>query len=864
MQKLVLVDGHSILNRAFFGMPDLTNQKGEHVGAVAGFLNIFLKLISDETPDYLAVAFDLSAPTFRHERYKEYKGTRKPMDPALKSQVPLIKALLQKMNVCVVTAEGYEADDILGTLAFQADREGMDVIIMSGDKDLFQLAGDHICIRIPRTKKGETSVEDFYAGDVKRVYSVTPKEFIDVKALMGDQSDNIPGVMGIGEKTAIKIIAEHHSIEEAIKHVDEGRPTKVMTNFKKQYESAVFSKWLATIKTDVPLNIATEDLRKQDIFTQTAADALSELGLKKLSEKFAANMKCGNDAPAKSVEIRGHELKNKAEILSLISALGTDIAFYIAYPENRAAVSVCDLFGEEINSFYADDDILKAFGKKLLQTDGLYYTFDLKRQLPFLFDGSIDPSMRKKFADLSIAAYLINPLPGEYPYDAIASEYVSLHFSPVGGARSGCAAVAAAVHVREKLMDSLEFLGMKNLFFDIEMPLVFVLSDMERAGIYTDREELKKLSDNFDIDVKRLEKEIYELCGEEFNINSPKQLGEILFEKLSLPHGKKTRTGYSTAADVLEKLSRDYPVVSKILEYRTVSKLKSTYADGLKDYIDEKGLIHTSFNQTITATGRLSSTEPNLQNIPIRMELGQEIRKAFTAREGCVFLDADYSQIELRLLAALSDDKNLIEAYYSDADIHRITASKVFNTPLEEVTPQQRRNAKAVNFGIVYGISSFGLSQGLSITRSQANEYIKQYFETYPQVKEYLDRTVREAKLNGYTVTMFKRRRPIPELSSSNFMLRQFGERAAMNSPIQGSAADIIKIAMINVEKALLKAGLKAKIVLQVHDELLVEAPLDEAEKVKQILHDEMKNAVKLSVPLEVEVQEGKDWFEAH
>lgn len=915
MQKIILIDGHSILNRAFFGMPDLTNQKGEHVGAISGFLNIFLKQYTDETPDAVAVAFDLSAPTFRHEKYKEYKGTRKPMDPALKAQVPVMRELLKNMGVRVVEMEGYEADDVLGTLAKQAEADGFSVIILSGDKDLFQLASDNICIRIPRTKKGETTIEDFYAEDVKRTYQVTPVEFIDVKALMGDTSDNIPGVLGIGEKNAIKIISEYHSIEEAIKHVDDGKPTKVMTNFKEQYESAVFSKWLATIKTDVPLGIKTDELLCPPVYTNEAVDMLKLLGLKKLSEKFAGNIKntgfgveksptpgTASEAENASESETSSEktayiksfISGEDEIGAYIDGLKGDLAFYLTAEDAALGLSVCDLEkkgeeGYEIVSFDADSAILKRFSERLLINEGNYYTFDLKKQLRFLFgDNTLGagllPEKRRAFCDLTVAAYLVNPLLGDYPYTDIAAVYAGLtlsdkktllgkmsmteaaaSFGPLRDSYQELlgAPVEAAVSVYSDLMKKLSEYGMSELFYNIEMPLVFVLCDMEAAGIYTDREELETYSRGLGEDIKALEDEIYELAGEEFNINSPKQLGEILFEKLSLPHGKKTKTGYSTAVDVLESLAFDYPIVSKILKYRALSKLKSTYADGLREFIAEDDRIHTSFNQTITATGRLSSTDPNLQNIPIRTEQGRLIRKVFRSVPGNIFIDSDYSQVELRILAHMSGDENLIKAYNESADIHRMTAARVFGVEPSEVTDIQRRNAKAVNFGIVYGISTFGLSEDLSISRAQAKEYIDSYFESFPGVKAYLDRCVRLAKENGYITTLFGRRRPIPELSSSNFNTRSFGERVAMNSPIQGTAADIMKIAMIRIHDRLFEEKIPARMLIQVHDEVLIEAGEEACETVERLVETEMKAAAELSVELSVDVHRGHTWYEA-
>lgn len=908
--KLVLVDGHSILNRAFFGIPDLTNSEGVHTNAVYGFLNILFKILDEEKPDYLTVAFDVHAPTFRHKMYAEYKGTRKPMAQELREQVPLMKEMLTAMGVTIVEKEGYEADDLLGTIAKKSEAQGLEVSVVSGDRDLLQLASDHIKIRIPKTKRSGTEIEDYLAKDVKEKYQVTPTEFIDVKALMGDSSDNIPGVPGIGEKTATALIVSYGSIENAYEHVEEIKPNRAKENLKNHYDMAKMSKELATIDIDAPIAYSLEDSRMGELFTEEAYLLCKRLELKSILSKFDV------EAPKnlaeehftwvrekrKAQEILKQAKKaksigfyilpgegNREEQLSLFEApkmnqkiAGLALAFseediyYLPAAEEPEAGKDTEPGNNTEAGFGLSGDVILDGLRDILsgQTEGA--VMDLKETLKTI---SLDEG--SGLFDASLAAYLLNPLKNEYPYEDLAKDYANLMIpsrqdllgkekpsaaekdNTEGFLKYICYLAYIPWKTKETLLDELEKTDMKKLYDEIELPLVYTLSDMEQEGVHVDAEELRNYGEELAVQIEVLEKEIYEGAGETFNINSPKQLGQILFEKLQMPYGKKTKTGYSTAADVLEKLAVEYPLVSKILEYRQLSKLKSTYADGLANFIEEDGRIHTNFQQTVTATGRLSSTDPNLQNIPIRMELGRLIRKVFLPKEGFVFVDADYSQIELRILAHMSGDETLIQAYREAQDIHRMTASQVFHTPFEEVTPLQRRNAKAVNFGIVYGISSFGLSQDLSISKKEAQEYIERYFESYPKIKEFLDKEVEKAKKDGYTVTMFGRRRPIPEISSSNFMQRSFGERIAMNAPIQGTAADIIKIAMIRVHNRLKEEGLKSRLLLQVHDELLVETAEDEVEQVNRILEEEMKGAADLAVELEIDSHTGKNWYEA-
>lgn len=867
-KKIVLIDGHSILNRAFFGLPDLTNSEGLHTNAIYGFLNIMLKLLDEEKPEYLTVAFDVHAPTFRHQMYEEYKGTRKPMADELRQQVPVMKEVLRSMGIRIIEQEGLEADDLLGTLSKRCESEGMDVTIISGDRDLLQLATDKVKIRIPKTKQGRTEVEDYYAADVKERYQVTPLEFIDMKALMGDTSDNIPGVPGIGEKTAAKIITEYHSIENAYQHARELKPPRASKAIVEYWDMAVMSKKLAAICVDASLDYDIESARLGNIFTEEAYTLFQKLQFKNLLSRF--EVKGPSHAVEDSFRTAGSreeaerilEEASEAETLGVAVFRRTAEALPLFAGEARiGGVALC--FGEKEIYCIPEEkmEIAELLEKleKLSAGPKTLSVFHLKETMKYF-----TPSVKDNCFDGIIAAYLLNPLKNDYEFEDVAREQLDLLLEEkMEDEKKACYEAYTAYASAAPLQDKLEEAGMWKLFKEIEMPLVFTLFDMEQNGVRVEADELKDYGNRLAVQISRLEQEIWQEAGEEFNINSPKQLGVILFEKMGLKGGKKTKTGYSTAADVLEKLAPDYPVVAKILEYRQLAKLKSTYADGLAAFISEDGRIHGKFNQTITATGRISSTEPNLQNIPVRMELGRLIRKVFVPEEGFVFVDADYSQIELRVLAHCSGDKQLIEAYREEKDIHRITASQVFHTPFDQVTDLQRRNAKAVNFGIVYGISSFGLSQDLSITRKEAAQYIEQYFHTYPGIKIFLDDAVKQAKDKGYAVTLFGRRRPVPELSSSNFMQRSFGERVAMNSPIQGTAADIMKIAMIGVNDRLKSGNMKSRLVLQVHDELLVEAWESEAEEVKKILKEEMEQAASLAVPLEIDMHTGKSWYEA-
>lgn len=871
--KLVLIDGHSILNRTFYGIPELTNSEGLHTNAVYGFLNILFKLLDEENADYCIVAFDVKHPTFRHEMYSDYKGTRKPMPEELRQQVPLMKEVLKSLNIMTIEMLGYEADDILGTLSRIGEESGCEVSVLSGDRDLLQLATQKVKIRIPKTKKGNTEIENYNDKDVETVYGVTPEQFIDVKALMGDTADNIPGVLGIGEKTATKLISEYKSVENVYENIDQLKKSKMKENIENGKDSAFLSKKLATIDKYAPVDIDFTNAVVNEMYNEESFKMMNRLEFKSILNKFSS------DNYSNEIEETFKTIDSYEKMAEIINNLGENerTGINVLSVDGMAAVSITIKEGETYCSILSDEkiisDISNAYNRNV--------KFNILKLKDFL--KIITPQCdNMNVFDVGLAAYLINPLKDNYDYDDIARDYLSMtipsenellgkikytqamqdndeHFIKM---MCYCSYVSFAAG--KYLLDNIEKMNMRKLYDEVELPLVYALDRMEKAGIKVEKEELVRYGQELKERIVLLEKSIYDKVGEEFKINSPKQLGEILFGKLGIPGGKKTKTGFSTSADILEKLKDEYPVIADVLEYRQLTKLNSTYAEGLTNYILDDGRIHGRFNQTITATGRISSTEPNLQNIPVRMELGRAIRKVFVPKEGCVLVDADYSQIELRILAHMSGDENLIESYRESKDIHQITAAKVFHVDVDKVTKEQRSNAKAVNFGIVYGISSFGLSQDLSISKKEAEGYIKEYFATYPNIKKCLDGFVEKAKRDGYSVTEFGRMRPVPELKSSNFMQRSFGERIAMNSPIQGTAADIIKIAMVNVDRRLIDEKLKARIVLQVHDELLIEAPIEEKDIVTNILREEMSNAASLKVPLEVDVQTGNSWLEAH
>ena len=880
-EKLLLIDGHSILNRAFYGVPPLNNAAGIPTNAIYGFLNIMFKIIDEEKPDYITVAFDLKEPTFRHKMYAEYKGTRKPMPEELHKQVPLIKETLKAMGIKTVELAGYEADDLLGTLAGLGEKKGLDVSVLSGDRDLLQLATKKVKIRIPKTKKGQTEIEDYYEDDVVKTYGVTPVEFIDLKALMGDTADNIPGVPGVGEKTATAIITEYKNIENAYANVENIKPARAKNSLSEHYDMAVLSKKLATINVEAPIEYNFEEAKTSNFYTPEAYELFKKYEFKSMLLRFdSETVADAND------EVEYREITEFAEINNFFDNIidnKMSVALELTGDTHIRGISVTTenetAYIEECGFFTSS--MLEEKVYAIVKNCKEIYFSGLKEQL-HLLDNTYELENKKELYDTEIGSYILNPNRDSYEYDSLYSEYnpkrgissrtdILAKMTPQAAYEKDHDAFVKYVTTKTyaiftyatKINEQIKADDMWKLYTDIEMPLVYVLYEMQKNGIRVNKEELKEYGDKLQVRIEELEQSIHRLADDDFNINSPKQLGEVLFVKMGLPNGKKTKTGYSTSADVLEKIKNEHEIVPQILEYRQLVKLKSTYADGLENYICDDGRIHGKFNQTITATGRISSTDPNLQNIPIRMELGREIRKVFVPEEGYRFVDADYSQIELRVLAHMSDDRHLIEAYNSDEDIHKITASQVFKVPLDEVTPRLRSNAKAVNFGIVYGISSFGLSEDLSISKKEAAEYIKSYFENYGRVKEFMDETVEHAKENGYVVTLFNRRRPVPELKSGNFMTREFGKRIAMNSPIQGTAADIIKIAMINVYKRLKREKLKSRLLLQIHDELLIEALDNEIVRVKQIMEEEMVNAVKLKVALQIDMHEGNSWFDA-
>lgn len=903
--KILLIDGHSIMSRAFYGIPELTNSQGLHTNAVYGFLNILLKVLDQEQADHLAVAFDVHEPTFRHKMFDAYKGTRKPMPPELHEQIPLMQEVLRSMHIPLLMKGGYEADDLLGTIAKRCQKEGVEVTIVSGDRDLLQLADEKIKICLPKTAKGVTTVYNYYPDDVMKEWGVTPLEFIDLKALMGDTSDNIPGVPGLGPKSAEWIITKYHTIEAAHEAALAGDPEfkvprkpKAAQMLIDEWASAALSKTLATICIDAPIDFDYDDARVENMFNADSFEFVKRLELKSLLKRFDVS----------SLDLAAEQKLDLSGLKEVDDPYMARIAFRDAASEGRAGFAIAGeelyfaLDGDRSYHFYGFDwqEELRALAEK----DGVQlYTMNLKQAL---YHCAFAPESH--VYDLALAAYVINPLKDSYSYEDLARDFMGLTLpsekelrddlkdrphcpnpftedeanagdgAQVAGfntdADGSCAdpvactmaAYSAIVALRsaKKIFAKLEELEERTLYEEIEMPLVYTLYDMQRAGILVDKQALVDYGVELRAGIEALQARIYAEAGEEFNINSPKQLGEILFGKLGMKGGKKTKSGYSTAADVLEKLAEDHEIVADILNYRTLTKLNSTYAEGLLNFIQADGRIHGEFNQMVTATGRISSTNPNLQNIPVRTELGRRFRTVFVPKPGCVFIDADYSQVELRILASLSGDAKLIAAYKDASDIHAVTASQVFHVPLEEVTPELRRNAKAVNFGIVYGISAFGLSEGLSISRSEAKEYIERYFAAYPDVKKYLDGEVAFAHEHGYVKTIFGRRRPVPDINASNFMRRSFSERVAMNSPIQGSAADIMKKAMNEVNRALRAGGYASRIVLQVHDELLIEAPVAEQDAVKALLIDKMQHAVDLAVELVADANVGMNWDSAH
>ena len=880
MNKLLLIDGNSIINRAFYGIMGskmLMTEDGTYTNAVYGFLSILFKELDDIKPEYLVVAFDLKAPTHRHKIYDKYKANRHGMPEELAMQMPILKETLKAMNVCIIEKEGYEADDILGTLAKWGQKEELEVTVLTGDRDSFQLIDKNIKVRIPRTKMGKTETEDYTVEKIEEEYGLEPLDLIEVKGLMGDTSDNIPGVPGVGEKTALNLIKQYKSIDEVYNHIDEQKG-KLKEKLSENKDLAYLSRTLGTIDINAPIEKNLGAFQVEEWNKPEVLEIFKKLKFNRFIDRFALQENIGATSFSDSqinTEIEHEKIVDKTKLAELKQEIQenkviyyylTEEKFIIYSPKTNKCFSIENI--QDFKDIFEDKNILKCSYKQ-------------KEEFIILWNKGIEA--KNLMFDIAIAGYILNSNINKYTIEYLANEYINFDIAEYlsNTEETGVEQITLFDNVEEPkedktyiyayaiyklynvLTQKMEEAGSIDLFNKIEMPLTEVLASMQYEGIYIDKQELldfgKELQEKIDI----LTQEIYELTGEEFNINSTKQLGEILFEKLKLTAKKKTKTGYSTDVDVLEKIKYEHPVIEKILEYRQLQKLNSTYVEGLIPYIDETGRIHSKFHQTVTTTGRISSTDPNLQNIPTRMELGRKLRKVFKPEQGYIFVDADYSQIELRVLAHISEDKNMIEAFCNNEDIHAQAASKVFNIPLEEVTKEERTKAKAVNFGIVYGISEFGLGEQLGVSRKKAKEYIEQYLDKYSGIKEFMINIVEETKEKGYVETLYHRRRYVPELKSNNYMVRQFGGRVAMNTPIQGTAADIMKIAMINVYNKLKENNLKSKLIVQVHDEILVETLESEKEQVKQIVKEEMENVIKLKVPLLAEVEEGYNWYEA-
>lgn len=875
MEKLLIIDSNSIINRAFYGVRYLSAPDGTPTNAVYGFLMTLFKTIEQEKPDYIFAAFDLKAPTFRHKMYKEYKAQRKPMPQDLVTQMPIAKEILSAMGIEMLQIEGYEADDIIGTVSRECGRRNIKCLIATGDKDDLQLADDFTSILLTTTRNGATDTEEYTPKEVFDRFGVTPTEYIDVKALMGDPSDNIPGVAGIGEKTAIELIKEYKSIEKIYDDFDslgfKGAKEKKLREGK---DSAFLSKTLATIDTKVPITIDFESAKGGIDTGKDLYNILLKLGLNSIIKRLDFS-----DADKVSESVNPIENTTKTilysddEILDVCKKIKQKGECGIIFDTNTENVTMVGVSIDNDGYALCNDNVIALIADILCDKNVKKICHGAKQMMTKVADKTEFYGLDY---DVEIAAYLINSSKSHYLLEEMAVEYFS--YNPFVAEEKQISLfddnedtdlenlITKALllkPLKEKTLQKLKDSEQEKLYYDIELPLVTVLADMQKEGIGVDRNSLHEFGEMLSEKIKETESEIYKIAGLEFNISSPKQLGEVLFEKMQLKSKKKNKTGYSTSAEVLESLRGENPIIDLVLDYRRYTKLKSTYCDGLEAVISDKTKkIHSVFNQTVTVTGRISSTEPNLQNIPTRTELGRELRKMFVASDGNVFVDADYSQIELRVLASLANDKAMTEAFLSGADIHRKTASEVLHIPESEVTKEQRSGAKAVNFGIVYGMGEFSLAKDLGISVKEARNYIEGYLSLYSGVKDYMDNTKNQAKIDGFVKTMFNRIRYLPELKSSNFNIRNFGERAAMNTPIQGTAADIIKLAMIKVHRRLKDEGLKAKLILQVHDELIIESPIEEKEKVSALLKEEMENAVRLSVPLIAEVQTGRSWYD--
>ena len=903
MEKLVVIDGNSILNRAFYGIMSskmLQTADGTYTNAVYGFLAIMFKLFEDVKPDYIAVAFDMKHPTKRHEMYKEYKATRKGMPDELAVQLPIIKDVLNAMNIKVIEKEGYEADDILGTLAKTAEKEGLTAILLTGDRDSFQLASDKTTIRIPRTKGGKTETENFDKNKIIEVYGVKPKQLIEVKGLMGDSSDNIPGVPGVGEKTALNLIKEYETIDNIYNKLEKDEPVakgKLKENLTNNKDLAILSRELGRIDVNAPINKDLSEYKVKEWDKEKVLEIFKKLRFNRYIERF--NLLNDLKSESKTEDVKSlfeHELlEDDSKIENLINKINDEKILYYYFEKTetndttliiKKIIKYINIYEKTENKVYTIDFDNIKFKNIFENKDILKCGYRIKEDYIVLKQNGINP--QNIMYDAKIAAYILNSTSNLYSLEDISKQYLDLDITLYSepeekniqtslfdnsnnsdeSEKKSNYINAMYVYIigksREIILEELSKIDALDLFNNIEMPIAEILAEMQLEGMCIDEKELIKYGENLKEHIEELRIDIYNLAGEEFNINSTKQLANILFEKLNLTPSKKTKSGYSTDVEALEKIKNSHPIIEKILEYRQLMKLNSTYVEGMIPFINEKtGRIHTFFHQTVTATGRLSSTDPNLQNIPTRTELGKKLRKVFKAGSGKVFLDADYSQVELRVLAHMANDETMINAFNSGADIHTISASQVFKVPIEEVSKQLRSRAKAVNFGIVYGISEFGLAEQIDIKRKEAKQYIEQYLETYHGIRDYMKNIVEEAKRKGYVETLFKRRRYIPELNSKNYMVRKFGDRAAMNTPIQGTAADIMKIAMIKVYNELKNRNLKSKIVLQIHDELIIETVLEEKDEVRNLLKECMESSAKLSVPLNVDVEEGKNWYQA-
>ena len=895
MERLVVIDGNSIMNRAFYGIMGnkmLQTEDGTYTNAVYGFLAIMFKILEDLKPEYLAVAFDLKAPTKRHLMYEAYKGTRHAMPEELVAQMPMIKEVLTAMNITIIEKEGYEADDILGTLAKRAEKEGIATTILSGDRDTFQLASKMITIRIPRTKAGKTEEDDFDETKILETYGVSPLGMIEVKGLMGDKSDNIPGVPGVGEKTALGLVKKYGTIENLYKAIDDGTADekgKLRERLEENKDSAFLSKTLGTIDIDSPIEKDIQELKIQEWNKSKVLEEFKTLRFKKYIDRFKLNEIQAEECEQKNIEdlFSKKDINSETEFNELKEKIieSKELIYYFECEETKESI-----LNKKIKNIYVfcSGISYKIENKYLEEFKEVFENKDIKKigykmKADYILLKEQDIELNNLYFDVEVAGYLLDSSVGKYSLESLAEKYlkidlnnlinsnekkeVQLNLFETTNEQNNEVEYYLKVYAISELFQNTEKKliedNLKKLFDEIEMPIEQVLAEMQFNGMLLSKQELLNYGEVLKTSLTELTNSIYELCGEEFNINSPKQLGKVLFEDLKLTAVKKTKSGYSTDVDTLEKIKWEHPVIEKILEYRQTAKLYSTYVEGLLPYINEKtGRIHSYFHQTVTATGRLSSTDPNLQNIPTRFEAGRKLREVFKPQEGYIYIDADYSQIELRVLADASQDENMINAFKNGEDIHRQVASQVFNTPFDEVTKEQRSHAKAVNFGIVYGMSDYGLSEEIGVGVKTAKLYIQNYFEKYPKIKEFEDTLIEKAKKEGFVETKYGRRRYIPEINSSSYMVRQSGIRIATNTPIQGTAADIMKIAMINVYNKMKEEKLKAKLLLQIHDELLIEAPLDEKEKVKEILKTQMESAAKLSVPLIAEVSEATNWEE--